>query len=203
MNENTRFSELSAKLAEIGGRGVVEVIRDIEGHRAKKLHQDMAKVTSAKMIKNEFGHIKFSELSASEIQSRFNALYGSNTKPRATIISGFKETFLNQPVYFDRLDRVKFESNLETDILIKELDPAGTIPPGSLHWNLKKQKDRIYVKCSSPPCTPDGGKYEWVEFSEMTLSGFGKVKALDLITKFMENKPYNSSKYTQFSYRLL
>jgi len=51
----------------MGGRGVLEVLKDLDGHRARKVMQDMAKVTPAKMIKNDFGHIKFDELSASEV----------------------------------------------------------------------------------------------------------------------------------------
>ena len=110
------------------------------------------------------------------------------------IAAGFKPNFINQTVYFDRLDRVKFESELETSILVKDLETAGIVPPGSLHWNLKKDKNRVFVKCAAPPCTPGGGQYEWVQFSEITLSSFGKVKAVDLITKFMENKSYSSAK---------
>lgn len=56
------------------------------------------------------------------------------------------------------------------------------------------------MKCAAPPCTPDGGKYEWVQFSEITLSSFGKVKAADFITKFMANKPYSSPKNPYFLY---
>ena len=55
------------ELAEIGGKGVFEVLKDLDGHRARKVMQDMTKVTSAKMIKNDFGNIKFSDLSASEV----------------------------------------------------------------------------------------------------------------------------------------
>jgi hypothetical protein len=78
--------------------------------------------------------------------------------------------------------------------LVKELQSAEEVPPGSLHWNLKKDKNRVFVKCAAPPCTPGGGQYEWVQFSEITLFSFGKVKAVDLITKFMENKSCSSAK---------
>jgi hypothetical protein len=106
------------------------------------------------------------------------------------------------PVYFHSLTRVKFESDLETSILVKELESAGEVPPGSLHWNLKKDKSRIFVKCatSQGSSASDGGKYEWVQFSEITLFSYGKVKAADLIIKFMENKPYNSAKYPFFNF---
>lgn len=67
IDEGTRFSELSVELAEMGGIGVLEVLKDLDGHRARKVMQDMAKVTSAKMINNDFGNIKFSDLSASEV----------------------------------------------------------------------------------------------------------------------------------------
>ncbi len=83
------------ELAEIGGKGVLEVLKDLDGHRVRKVMQDMTKVTSAKMIKNEFGLIKFNDLPASEVQYRFNALFGSNTRPRAVIASGFKPNFIN------------------------------------------------------------------------------------------------------------
>ena len=57
-----------------------------------------------------------------------------------------------------------------------------------MHWNKKKAKEKIFIKCNSSACS---GKYDWVSFSEITLSGIGKVKASDLMTKFMENKVYN------------
>ncbi len=49
-------------------------------------------------------------------------MYGSNTKPRAMIKAGFKDALLNTPAYFDKLNRVKFDQDFETEILIKELD---------------------------------------------------------------------------------
>ena len=55
------------ELAEIGGKGVLEVLKDLDGNRARMVVQDMTKVTSAKMIKNDFGLIKFSELPANEV----------------------------------------------------------------------------------------------------------------------------------------
>ena len=130
-------------------------------------------MTSARMIKNEFGLLKFSELAAIDVQSRFNALYGSNTRPRGMVKAGFKDTFLNTPAYFDQLNRVKFDQEFETEILIKELEQTTDIPAGSLHWNLKKANDRIFVKCAAP-CS---GKYDWVWFTEITLTGVGKVSA--------------------------
>ena len=67
MNDQTRFSELSEKLADFGGDGVLEVLSDLEGHRLRGVVQDPTQVTSARMIKNEFGILKFNELPALEI----------------------------------------------------------------------------------------------------------------------------------------
>ena len=39
--------------------------------------------SKAPMIRDTFGHLKFSELTAERAARRFNALYGSNTRPRA------------------------------------------------------------------------------------------------------------------------
>jgi len=194
MNENTRFSDLSETLAELGGQGVVKVLQDLPSFKLRGISQDTSKVTSARMIKPEFGLLKFSELPALEVQARFNALHGSNTRPRCIPNSGLKEKYIGQPAYFDRLDRVRFESDLEHDILIKELEGVN-VPPGALHWNLKKAKDRVFVKCNG--CS---GRYEWVQFGEITLTGVGKVKAIDLIQKFMDNRPYNASKTPEFRF---
>jgi len=92
---------------------------------------------------------------------------------------------------------VKFENDLETEILIKELDYVHDIPAGSLHWNHKRCRDKVFVKCSGS-CT---GKFDWVSFSEITLTGVGKVKAADLMTKFMNNEPYNARKNPFFNYK--
>ena len=91
IDENTRFDQLSQELADLGGQGACEVINDFEKSQKNGIVQDPKLVTSARMIKNEFGLIKFSELAAIDVQSRFNALYGSNTRPRAMIKTGFKD----------------------------------------------------------------------------------------------------------------
>ena len=97
------------------------MISDFEKHKENGDIQDPKLVTSARMIKSEFGLIKFNELAAIDVQSRFNALYGSNTRPRAMMKSGL-EAFNNSRVYFDKLKRVKFEHDFEVEILIRELD---------------------------------------------------------------------------------
>ena len=68
-------------------------------------------VTKAPMITDEFGQLNFTELTASEIQIRFNALYNSNTKPRAILTlpeeSNFHKLLNGENVYFSGLYEVK------------------------------------------------------------------------------------------------
>lgn len=94
MEENSRFSDLSETLAELGGEGVVKVLKDLAGYKLKGVPQDPSKVTSARMIKPEFGLLKFSDLPALEVQARFNALHGSNTRPRCIPKSGLNDKYL-------------------------------------------------------------------------------------------------------------
>ncbi len=69
------------------------------------------------------------------------------------------------------------------------------IPPGSLHWNLKKAPGRIFVKCSSKD------SQDWVEFSAITLPGFGNVKAADFVNKFLKNQRFDGKKQIEFKFR--
>ena len=59
----------------------------------------------------DFGEISFKELTASQVQFKFNALYGSNTKPRAQFKSpadnvkdfAHLKKLSDQKVHFDGL----------------------------------------------------------------------------------------------------
>ncbi len=67
IDENTRFDQLSQELADLGGQGACEVINDSENSQKNGIVQDPKLVTNARMIKNEFGLIKFSELAAIDV----------------------------------------------------------------------------------------------------------------------------------------
>ena len=67
IDENTRFDQLSQELADLGGQGACEVINDFEKSQKNGIVQDPKLVTSARMIKNKFGLIKFSELAAIDV----------------------------------------------------------------------------------------------------------------------------------------
>lgn len=67
MNENTKFDQLSDELSQLGGDGMLQILDNLESFRQNAKSQDPKLVTSARMIKNEFGEIKFSELSPIEV----------------------------------------------------------------------------------------------------------------------------------------
>lgn len=48
----------------MGGDGLNKMLDNLEKCKAEGITQDLSKVTPARMIKNEFGLIKFTELSA-------------------------------------------------------------------------------------------------------------------------------------------
>ena len=68
-------------------------------------------VTKAPMISDEFGQLNLTEMKASEIQIRFNALYNSNTKPRAILTlpeeSNFYKLLNGENVYFSEIKEAK------------------------------------------------------------------------------------------------
>ena len=61
------------------------------------------------MIKQSFGHLKFSELTAWEAEIRFNALDGSNTRPSALIREGDEDLkkFAGENFYFGSLSSLE------------------------------------------------------------------------------------------------
>lgn len=86
ITRETRFAELSEKLAIDGGSALFDVLKDSESLRHYKINKrsqhSMGEASKAPMIHKEFGNIEFSALSAADVEAKFNALYGSNTKPR-------------------------------------------------------------------------------------------------------------------------
>lgn len=75
-------------------------------------------------------------------------------------------------VYFDRLKRVELGNNKVAEAIVEEVSGVEKVPEGAIHWNLKKDRENVYVKCK-------GDKNQWVFFKEITLTGVGKVKAAD------------------------
>ena len=91
------------------------------------------------MLKDDFGWLKVSEISACDVQTRFNALYGSNTKPKNVFERASLEKLVNQNVYFDKLDYVDDSQKLESMT-------NGQAEAGCVFWD-KKEKDYCFIKC--------------------------------------------------------
>ena len=60
------------------------MLADLPGHRKNAIEQhELGEATKAPMIKPSFGELSFRDADALEVKTRFNALHGSNTQPRA------------------------------------------------------------------------------------------------------------------------
>ncbi|CDW88350.1 methionyl-trna formyltransferase [Stylonychia lemnae] len=194
IDESTQFGPLSQLLAEQGGIGMLEVLSNLEKHKENAIIQDPTKVTSAKMIPSEFGLMEFQELDALSMQVKFNALYDSNTRPKAILLKGFEDKPFNQtPVYFDQLKMVP--SVHIDEILNGQLKDVNDIPAGSLYINSSKFKDMLLIKCQ-------GDKYQWVFAKEITLTGYGKMKIVDFNQKILQNKSFVKQANPQFKFQL-
>ena len=68
----------------MGGIGLFKVLHDLDDYKSKAVSQDsLGKATKAPMIKSEFGLIEFQKSTSIQVIRKFNALYGSNTRPKA------------------------------------------------------------------------------------------------------------------------
>ena len=64
------------------------------------------------MIKASYGELRFSEMTAKEVEIRFNALDGSNTRPMAMFKEGEGvEKYAEHAVYFERVRSVEMEES--------------------------------------------------------------------------------------------
>ena len=86
ITEETRFRDLSVRLAELGGDLLADILANGDtslNHFREKSCKQEGPPTMARMIKESLGELSFSELHGEKIQVRFNALDGSNTRPSA------------------------------------------------------------------------------------------------------------------------
>lgn len=115
------------------------------------------------MIEHEFGQLSASMLSAAELLRRFNALQGSNTRPRLQIKSIVKNALdydmSEENVYLDKLTYVQ-ASEFES--------PMVDAPAGSVLFDFRQSKGNMFIKCA------DG---DYVSFTQITTSRFSKAKA--------------------------
>ena len=67
MNEKTKYSDLADQLSLLGGEALIKVLSNFEHYRKNAIEQNPQEMSRAKLIKHEFGELKFSQLSASDI----------------------------------------------------------------------------------------------------------------------------------------
>ena len=75
------------------------------------------------------------------MSTRFRALNGSNTRPRAVLKQGFDEKLLGQPIYFDKLR----QTSAPIEVLEAGLTENET-PAGSIFTSRKIAPDLLYIK---------------------------------------------------------
>ena len=97
------------------------------------------------MIKEKFGFLKFSQLTAIEIETRFNALEGSNTRPRAmfnlTDVDINLQKLAEHNIYFGGLHSFEEASEGIQSMLSQQARP------GALVWNTDIDAEKIFIKC--------------------------------------------------------
>ena len=108
----------------------------------------------APLIKNEFGEIRFAELTSVKAMRRFNALYGSNSRPRSQIkfiADKTNEQLIGSNVYFDELEQVDSEINVKLNSYVAELKKKYghlEIKPGTMIWNFSDiMKNSAFIAC--------------------------------------------------------
>jgi hypothetical protein len=99
------------------------------------------------------------------VQAKFNAIIGSNTRPRGVFSASADPRLLDTNVYFDRLEHVADKS-------INAIEAES----GALYWE-KKVKNEMYIKC----------KEGWVSFSEVATP-IGKFKTEKLRVQILKQK---------------
>lgn len=181
ITRQTRFCDLSVRLAELGGELLGDILIDgadsLNAFRRNAKSQDSCDLQASKapMIKPDFGWLKFSDLTAGEVESRFNALDGSNQRPRAVFNVSNEEAsiknFEGQNVYFGGLHQVNVAE-------LGELLPEKA-EPGAIVWNADVDSERVFVRCKD---------HTWVFFEEVSLPNLGKLSTPKLISKLLKKK---------------
>ena len=118
IERDTRYSDLSVNLCELGGSLVADILANdeisLEEYRKQSQKQNIINNIdgSTEAISIESATIKFPEMTANQVQTQFNALDGSPTRPRATFNFSidlsmmdvpFLQKFDGQTVYFSGL----------------------------------------------------------------------------------------------------
>ena len=158
------FEDMQKTLSEIGGEALYNVLTDFDRALERSCRQsDVVGVepSPAPMIKPEFGNLSVTQLPAHEVLRRFNALYGSNTRPRFQISSVAKSSvdydLQGENVYLEKLEEVP------AGVFSPDINTA----PGSVLFNFKQHKNKMFMKCA------DG---DYLTFSSITTSRFNKAK---------------------------
>ena len=163
-----RFNELSVILSELGASKIIEFLQKYEESMRTSWEQNESDVTLAPILKGK-PYLNFSKLSSERAINIYRAFYGSNDQPFANFELNKVERF----IFFDNL----FKINPESDLYVQNLMRVEA-PLGALYWNLKGNKEFIFIR------TTDG----WVGSNRIKFDCTGWSGADFFVNRFFKNK---------------
>jgi methionyl-tRNA formyltransferase len=182
-----RFKELSMGLASLGAESVIEFLKNFDEFHKAKTPQNLNESTKAKLIKdNNFVYLDFITDSSQNVIKLYKAFYGSQLEPFSKLLIENKE----RTIFFENLFVVTQSSNLYKEYLNK-IDSIAK--PGSIYWNLKEDRNNIYIK------SQDG----WLVSTKIKLDGTTYLPGETIIVKHLKNRLYiEKEKTKEFSYTM-
>ena len=178
-----RFKELSLILSHLGASSVLEFINNFDQHKKNRTPQNESCVTQAKLIlDNNYVYLDFVNQSARSVINIYRAFFGSQLEPFTKAVIEGKERLL----FFENLVVVTETSSIYK-IQLSKLE--STAKPGVIYWNLKEDRNNIYIKA----------KDKWLVTNKIKFDGTAYLPGETAIIKIFKNKVFEDKKQTQFS----
>ena len=164
------FTEVTNKLAKLGGKLMVKVIKDLESYRSKSVVQEESKVTYAPCINNSFYNIDWASSTSRDVYNQYRALSESGKLYSVWKDTDVKVMLVNciRPEIVDRLDITLENDNSPTPGRVRFVK----IQSQKLEPNLKssnKMERFICIKCKSG----------WIAFTHLYYGPNKLMSALD------------------------
>jgi methionyl-tRNA formyltransferase len=176
-----RFKELSYHLSNLGGEMLVEFLNDYQNKIIAKKAQIPTEVTKASLIKDsKFVLLDFCEDPAVNLIRIYNAFYGSQLEPFAIASLSGKEKL----IFFENLFLVTESSGHFKNFLNK----ITNVKPGSIVWDIKHDKNAIFIKSNT----------NWLMTTSLKIEGYPYTPAEKVISKIFMNKPFKDKKKTEY-----
>lgn len=175
IKEEYRFKELSDVLSKIGGKEIVNFLYHYDELVKNKVEQINTNDHLAPLISEKsFVYLDFLKSTSDEILLLYKAFYGSQLDPFTKIILQGKERL----VFFEDLGHAN-PAQLETIKIIENIAKSG-----SFYWDLKMDKNSIYIK----------SKTGWLVSTRIKLDKKTFQPAEQVILESFRNRRYINDK---------